>query len=388
MFTVINPDSYIDIRHDVHQHPELAYGEHRTAKIIADLLISFDYKVLTGIGSTGVVGLLDTGLPGPTIAFRADMDGLPIDEKNSFSYKSKHKGLMHACGHDGHTASLLCAADALMQNKHRYKGKIKLIFQPAEEGGMGAKRMIDDGVLESPNVDFIFGYHNRPGFKQGYVFAKLEAAMGGNAIINVQISGKGGHAAMPHLANDSIVAASSFVASLQSVVSRKLSPLSSGVITVASIHGGVASNVIPDIVDLKLSVRFDCDTTKLNLLSGIRTSLDSVCSEFGCAGKLNIDLVIPALINDKESTENVILACHKFNAANRIEKIDYMPTMGAEDFAFYLEKRPGCYFFIGNGETSAYLHNAKYDFNDLNINIAARVYLSIAEFYLSKGAIS
>ena len=384
MFSAINDDAYILLRKDIHKFPELRFEEHRTASIVTNILTELGYEVTTGVGGTGVVGLVDTGLPGDTIAFRADMDALPIKEENNFDHKSKKDGLMHACGHDGHTASLLCAAEALIKNKKRYKGKIKLIFQPAEEGGAGAKAMINDGVLESPHVDAIFGYHNRPGFKQGYVFAKAGAAMGGNTAVNINIVGKGGHAAMPHLTNDPVVAASTFVTLLQSVVSRKLSPLSSGVITVASMHAGEASNVIADKAEVRLSIRYDSESTKLALLDGVRIALDSACNQFGCTGDLNIEIEVMALINDEVSTNNVIDACKKYEVSDAIEKIDYMPTMGAEDFSFYLAERPGCYFFIGNGENSAYLHNAHYDFNDNNIQVAAKVYLSIAEYYLNK----
>ncbi|ETX11078.1 amidohydrolase [Marinomonas ushuaiensis DSM 15871] len=384
MFSVVHDSEYILLRKDIHKFPELQFEEFRTASIVTEILTKLGYAVTTGVGGTGVVGLLDTGLPGDTIAFRADMDALPIKEENTFDHKSTNHGLMHACGHDGHTASLLCAAEALMKNKDRYKGKIKLIFQPAEEGGAGAKAMIEDGVLESPYVDAIFGYHNRPGFKQGYVFAKAGPAMGGNTAVSIKITGKGGHAAMPHLANDPVVAASTFVTLLQSVVSRKLSPLSSGVITVASIHGGDASNVIADTTEVKLSIRYDGEPTKHALLDGVRLALDSACNQFGCTSDLNVDVEVMALINDEASTNKVIDACKKYEVSDAIEKIDYMPTMGAEDFSFYLAERPGCYFFIGNGEESAYLHNAHYDFNDKNIKIAAKVYLSIAEQYLSK----
>ena len=384
MFSKINEEKYISIRKDIHSFPELQFEEHRTAAVVAKVLTDLGYEVTTGVGGTGVVALLDTGLPGKTIAFRADMDALPIQEDNAFEHKSQKAGLMHACGHDGHTASLLCAADALMKNKDLYNGKIKLIFQPAEEGGSGAKAMIKDGVLESPYVDAIFGYHNRPGFKQGYVFAKAGSAMGGAATVHVNIIGKGGHAAMPHLANDPVVAASTFVTLLQSVVSRKLSPLNSGVITVASLHAGKASNVIAEKAELKLSVRYDSEPTKENLLDGVRTALDSACSQFGCTGDLNVEFSIMALVNDELSTNNVISACKKNNVSDLIERIDYMPTMGGEDFSFYLAERPGCYFFIGNGESSEYLHNSHYDFNDKIIKIAAKSYLSIAEHYLSK----
>lgn len=387
MFTQINVDKYIAVRHEIHRYPELKYQEFKTAEKVANMLSAMGYEVTTGIGKVGVVGLLDTGKPGPVIAFRADMDALPIHELNDLPYKSTIDGCMHACGHDGHTASLLSAAEAFMANKSRYRGKIKLIFQPAEEGGAGAKAMIDDGVLENPYVDAIFGFHNRPGFESGLLFAKPGSAMGGNTSIEVTIHGKGGHAAMPHLAVDPIVTAAQFVTAVQSVVSRKLSPLQSGVITVAQFNAGKASNVIAETAHLALSVRSDSPQTRDVLVKGIEESLAASCQINGSRYDMNIELDIPALVNDPVETDRVIAAFRRYEASTEIEKIDYMPTMGAEDFAFYLMERPGCYFFIGNGKDSAYLHNPHYDFDDRIIDVASRAYLSIAEHYLGKETI-
>ncbi len=380
----IDVSKYIDIRKQLHRNPELKYEEFDTAKLVSEHLTDLGYEVTPGIGKTGVKAVLYTNRPGPTIAFRADLDALPITELNEFEHRSLNEGKMHACGHDGHTASLLCAAESLIANKERYNGNIVIIMQPAEEGGAGAKAMIDDGVLENPKVDKIFGYHNRPGFKQGLVFVKSGSAMGGNTSISIEINGKGGHAAMPHLTNDPIVAGASFVTQVQTVVSRKLSPLHSAAVTVSQFHSGQGDNVISSNAQLTLSVRSDTKDTNDFLVREIEKTLKCVCEQFDCSYELNINLSIPALVNHRQETTDVIEACKaSFDTSNLLE-IDYMPTMGAEDFSFYLLERPGCYFFIGNGEDSAYLHNPHYDFNDNNIVIARQVYMDIAEFYLGR----
>lgn len=379
-----NIDKYVEIRKQLHRHPELKYEEFDTAKLVSEHLTQLGYEVTTGIGRTGVKAVLYTNRPGPTIAFRADLDALPITELNDFEHKSRNDGKMHACGHDGHTASLLCAAESLMANKDHYNGNIVIIMQPAEEGGAGAKAMIDDGVLENPRVDKIFGYHNRPGFRQGLVFVKSGSAMGGNTTLSVEIHGKGGHAAMPHLAHDPIVAGASFVTQVQTVVSRKLSPLNSAAVTVSKFHSGLGDNVISSEAKLTLSVRSDTKETDALLVREIEKTLRCVCDQFDCGYTFNVDLSIPALVNHRQETSEVMAACQGSFDHSQLVEIDYMPTMGAEDFSFYLLERPGCYFFIGNGEDSAYLHNPHYDFNDNNIAVARQVYMDLAHFYLGR----
>lgn len=379
-----NIAKYIEIRRKLHRNPELKYEEFDTANLVSEHLSALGYEVTTGIGKTGVKAVLYTNRPGPTIAFRADLDALPITELNEFEHKSRNNGKMHACGHDGHTASLLCAAESLIANKEKYNGNIVIIMQPAEEGGAGAKAMIDDGVLENPRVDKIFGYHNRPGYKQGLVFVKSGSAMGGNTSISITIYGKGGHAAMPHLAHDPIVAGSSFVTLVQTVISRKLSPLNSAAITVSKFHSGVGDNVISSNAQLTLSVRSDNEDTEKLLLREIKKTLKSICEQFDCTYDFYIDLSIPALVNHRQETSDVISASKLSFDESQLIEIDYMPTMGAEDFSFYLLERPGCYFFIGNGENSAYLHNPHYDFDDSNIAVARQVYMDLAKFYLGR----
>ncbi|MBS9811363.1 M20 metallopeptidase family protein [Vibrio alginolyticus] len=377
-------NKYIEIRKTLHRNPELKYEEFDTSQLVADHLTNLGYEVTTGIGKTGVKAVLYTNKPGPTIAFRADLDALPISELNDFEHKSQNEGKMHACGHDGHTASLLCAAESLMANKDAYCGNIVIIMQPAEEGGAGAKAMIDDGVLENPRVDKIFGYHNRPGFKQGLVFVKSGSAMGGNTSLAINITGKGGHAAMPHLSHDPVVAGASFVTQVQTVVSRKLSPLNSAAVTVSEFHAGQGHNVIGSDAQLSLSVRSDHKDTDELLVREIEKTLKCVCEQFNCTYELTTLLSIPALVNHRQETCDVIDACQDSFDSDNLLEIDYMPTMGAEDFSFYLLERPGCYFFIGNGEDSAYLHNPHYDFNDNNIAVARQVYMDLAQFYLGR----
>ncbi|GEA51471.1 hypothetical protein VIN01S_22750 [Vibrio inusitatus NBRC 102082] len=381
---MVDLNKYIEIRRAIHRNPELKYEEFDTAKLVSEHLISLGYEVTTGIGKTGVKAVLYSNKPGPTIAFRADLDALPIAELNDFDHKSCNEGKMHACGHDGHTASLLCAAESLAINKENYCGNIVIIMQPAEEGGAGAKAMIDDGVLENPRVDKIFGFHNRPGFREGLVFAKSGSAMGGNTSIEVIIRGVGGHAAMPHLASDPIVAGSMFVIQLQTIISRKLSPLTSAAITVAEFNAGTAQNVISSEASLVLSVRSDNHQTNEIMIREIELALKCSCEQQGCTYELSIPLAIPALVNHKKETKELLEAFHVAFDENDILEIDYMPTMGAEDFSFYLLERPGCYFFIGNGEDSKYLHNPHYDFNDSIIPVANTAYMALAEYYLRK----
>ncbi|UJF18518.1 amidohydrolase [Vibrio sp. SS-MA-C1-2] len=381
---MIDLEKYIEIRKKIHRNPELKYEEFDTAKLVSEHLRDLGYEVTTGIGKTGVKAVLYTNKPGPTIAFRADLDALPIIEANNFEHKSCNHGKMHACGHDGHTASLLCAAESLMKNKESYSGNIVIIMQPAEEGGAGAKAMIDDGVLENPYVDKIFGFHNRPGFDEGFVFAKSGSAMGGNDTIEINILGKGGHAAMPHMACDPIVAGANFISQAQTIISRKLSPLNSAAITVATFNAGKAHNVISDHAKLILSVRSDCKPTKDLLIKEIELAIKSSCLQQGCTYQMGTLISIPALVNHKLETKEFIQACSTVFSDGDIEEIDYMPTMGAEDFSFYLLERPGCYFFIGNGKEGAYLHNPHYDFNDAIIPVANQAYLALADYYLGK----
>ncbi|MBE0462180.1 MAG: M20 metallopeptidase family protein [Halomonadaceae bacterium] len=383
MFTEKQVQDAITLRHTLHQHPELKYQEAQTAKLAAERLRALGYKVTEGIATTGILAELDTGREGSVIAFRADMDALPIHEANTFGHRSQHEGLMHACGHDGHTATLLLAAEAIMEKRDELCGHLKLIFQPAEEGGNGADAMVKAGVLENPRVEAMFGYHNRPGFPEGQLFVKPGPAMGGNDTFKVTINGVSGHAAMPHLAIDPIYVGASLVQQLQGLVARHKSPLESGVITVASFHAGDAANVIPGSAELMVNIRSDRPSSREALAGKLEQVIKGVCDAHGARFKLEHIHQIPPLANDPEWSERVLELASEYAVSNDIQKLDYMPTMGAEDFAFYLQEVPGCFFFVGNGD-SAYLHNEHYDFNDNILPVAGGMFVALAKGLLSR----
>ncbi|AZM97495.1 M20 metallopeptidase family protein [Vreelandella venusta] len=371
------------LRHRLHQHPELKFQENNTAALVAERLKALGYHVTEGIATTGVMAELATGREGPVIAFRADMDALPIEEVNTFEHRSQRQGLMHACGHDGHTATLLLAAEAIMAQRDELCGHIKLLFQPGEEGGNGADIMVKAGVLENPKVDAIFGYHNRPGFPTGQLFVKPGPAMGGNDTYKVTIEGTSGHAAMPHLAVDPIYVGASLIQQLQGLVSRHKSPLEAGVITVAAFHAGDAANVIPGQAELLVNIRSDRPSSRDALAGKLEQVTAGVCAAHSAQFHLEHLHQVPPLVNDSAWSERVLTIANKHAVSHDIQQLDYMPTMGAEDFAFYLQEVPGCFFFVGNGD-SAYLHNEHYDFNDAVLPVAGGMFVALAKELLSR----
>lgn len=371
------------LRHKLHQHPELKFQENGTAALVAEQLRALGYRVTEGIATTGVMAELDTGREGPVIAFRADMDALPIKEANTFAHRSQQEGLMHACGHDGHTATLLLAAEAIMALRDELCGHIKLLFQPGEEGGNGADIMVKEGVLDNPKVDAIFGYHNRPGFPVGQLFVKPGPAMGGNDTYKVTITGVSGHAAMPHLAVDPIYVGASLVQQLQGLVGRHKSPLEAGVITVAAFHAGDAANVIPGQAELLVNIRSDRPSSHKALAGKLEQVTAGVCAAHGAQFHLEHLHQVPPLVNDPEWSERLLAIASEHQVSTDIQRLDYMPTMGAEDFAFYLQEVPGCFFFVGNGD-SAYLHNEHYDFNDAVLPVAGGMFVALAKGLLSR----
>ncbi|MCG7576486.1 MULTISPECIES: amidohydrolase [unclassified Halomonas] len=382
-FTQPQIDDAVAVRHQLHQHPELKFEETDTAKRVAERLTSLGYKVTEGIATTGVLAELDTGRKGPVIAFRADMDALPIKEANGFAHRSQREGLMHACGHDGHTATLLLAAEAIIAKRDQLCGYIKLLFQPGEEGGNGADEMVKAGVLKNPQVDAIFGYHNRPGFAEGQLFVKPGSAMGGNDTFKITIEGVSGHAAMPHLAVDPIYVGASLVQQLQGLVGRHKSPLEAGVITVAAFHAGDAANVIPGQAELLVNIRSDRESSRAALVGQLEQVVNGVCSAHGARFQLEHQHQIPPLVNDAAWSERVLAIAAEHGVSTDIQQLDYMPTMGAEDFAFYLQEVPGCFFFVGNGD-SAYLHNERYDFNDAILPVAGGMFVALATSLLKR----
>lgn len=374
-------EEMIEIRQQIHQYPELGFEEFATAKLVADSLKRWGYQVETGIGKTGVVGQLKMG-EGPKIAIRADMDALKIKEENQLLYKSRREGIMHACGHDGHTATLLAAAKYIAENPH-FKGTLNLFFQPAEEGLGGAKAMIEDGVLEKYPCDAIFGFHNMPGFPLGHFGFKTGAALASSDHVTVTIKGKGGHAAMPSFTIDPIVAASSIVLNLQSIVSRNVSPLEMTVISVGSIHGGTTFNVIPDNVTMQLSVRnLDADVQDL-VEERIKSLIQSQAASYGATAEIDYIRSYPILHNSQKETDfarKVAIDCY-----GEEKIIPNFPAMtGSEDFAFFSQKLSSSYLFVGNGTEGTHgcsVHNPHYDFNDQLIPIVANYWVNLLYRY-------
>ena len=373
-------DEIIALRHDLHQYPELAFQEHRTAKKVASLLAEWGYEVATGIAGTGVVATLRRGNGNRSIGIRADMDALPIEEATGLEYASANPGVMHACGHDGHTSILLAAARYLAESGN-FSGILRLIFQPAEEIGAGARKMLSEGLFDRFPVDAVFGLHNWPGvptaqfgFVAGPAMASVDKAV-------ITIVGKGGHGAEPHRSVDPVLASASFITALQSVVSRNIDPQEMAVATVGSIHAGSASNVIPESVEMKLTMRAYNETVRARLQERIPALARAQAESFGAAAEVDYRLGFPALVNHAEETEFARNVALQALGASAVEA-DFRPRTASEDFAFLLQAKPGSYLFVGNGDTAP-LHSARYDFNDAIIVPAARYWVRLAEAFLA-----
>ncbi|MEX3955302.1 M20 aminoacylase family protein [Trinickia sp. EG282A] len=375
------------IRHHIHQHPELSFEEADTAAFVAAKLEEWGYAVSRNIGGHGLVGTLKEGASHRSIGIRADMDALPIRELTGLPYASKHDGKMHACGHDGHTTVLLGAARQLARTR-RFDGTVHLIFQPAEEAGSnsGAERMIADGLFERFDCDAIFGLHNHPGVPTGTFLFRPGPFMAACDTVKITIHGKGGHAARPHLSVDPIVIASSLVMALQTVVSRNIDPTETAVVTVGSMHAGHVANVIPERATLELSVRSFNDEVRQKLETRIRTLAQGHVAAYG--GNVEIDVLrgYPVLVNSDAETEFARQVAVELVGERNV--VSPFPAIaGSEDFAYFLQKKPGCFLRIGNGAHAPMLHNAHYDFADDNLTIGAAFWTRLVERYLPvKGA--
>ncbi len=372
-------DEFVALRRDFHQYPELAFQERRTSKIIASKLSSWGYEVATGIATTGIVATLTRGEGQKRIGIRADMDALPIEEATGLSYESNNPGVMHACGHDGHTTILLAAARYLAE-QGQFSGTVRLIFQPAEEIGAGARKMISEGLFDRFPVDAVFGLHNWPGVTEGQFGFVTGPAMASVDQAVIRIIGKGGHGAEPHRAVDPVLATASFITALQSVVSRNVDPQEMAVVTVGSIHAGTASNVIPDSVELKLTMRSFSDSVRQQLQQRIPALARAQAESFGASADVDYRLGFPALINHADETGFARQVALDALGSNVVET-GFRPRTASEDFAFMLQAQPGSYLFVGNGD-SAPLHNPRYDFNDAIIAPAARYWVRLAETFL------
>jgi hippurate hydrolase len=374
---------FISLRRDIHRHPELAFQEHRTAALVADKLEAWGYAVERGIGGTGVVGTLVRGQGKKRLGIRADMDALPIDEGTGLDYASCHSGVMHACGHDGHTAMLLAAARHLAE-QGQFDGTLRLIFQPAEEGGGGALRMMEEGLFERFPCDAIFAMHNMPGIEQGRLVLREGAAMASSDYASIRLEGFGGHGAMPHRATDPIVAAASIVMALQTIVSRNIDPLHAAVVTVGALQAGKANNVIPASATLELSVRALDRDVRATLERRIKAVVAAQAESFGVKSQIDWKPGYAVLVNTPVETAFAREVALELVGAEQVT-LQGPPLTGSEDFAFMLERVPGSYVLIGNGigEGGCMVHNPGYDFNDHNVSIGSAYWVLLAERFLA-----
>jgi hippurate hydrolase len=378
-------DEITEWRRDLHAHPELDYDVHRTAGIVADKLRAFGCdEVVTGVGKTGVVGIIRgrKTASGKVIGMRADMDALPIQEVVERPYMSKVPGKMHACGHDGHTAMLLGAARYLAETRN-FDGSVAVIFQPAEEGGAGGKAMVDDGMMDRFGITEVYGMHNMPGLPVGQFAIRRGPLMAAADRFTIEIEGKGAHAAKPHEGIDPILVASHVIAALQSIVSRNADPLESSVVSVTSFHGGSAFNIIPSKVELKGTVRTLKPEVQDLVEERFRKIVANVCEAFGARVELDYWRGYPVTFNHADQTDFAVKVASDVAGAGNVEP-DVVPTMGGEDFSFMLLARPGAFIFVGNGD-SAGLHHPAYDFNDTAIPVGVSYWARLAETAMPAG---
>ena len=378
------------IRRDLHAHPELCYEEQRTSDVVAAKLTEWGIPVIRGLGLTGVVGIIKHGTSDRAIGLRADMDALPMQEVNTFPHASRHPGKMHACGHDGHTSMLLGAAHHLAQHRN-FDGTVYLVFQPAEEGGAGARRMIQDGLFDKCPMDAIYGMHNWPGAPVGTMSVTEGPMMASSNEFHVKIKGKGAHAAQPHKGIDPVMIAVQIAQSWQTIITRNKSPLDTAVLSITQIHAGSATNVIPDEAELHGTVR----TFTTEVLDLIEQRMGEIAQHTGAAFGAEVEFKFkrnyPPLVNHARETAFAAKVMREVVGADKVDE-HVEPTMGAEDFAFFLQQKPGCYVFIGNGEGDhregghglgpCVLHNGSYDFNDNLLPIGASFWVRLAEMSL------
>jgi amidohydrolase len=381
------------IRRDLHAHPELCYEEQRTSDVVAARLAEWGIPVVRGLGKTGVVGIIKNGNSERAIGLRADMDALPMQELNTFDHASRHPGKMHACGHDGHTAMLLGAAHYLSRHRN-FDGTVYLIFQPAEEGGAGARKMIEDGLFAQFPMEAVYGMHNWPGLPAGSFGVIPGPMMASSNEFRVVVKGKGAHAAQPHRAIDPVMVAVQIAQAWQTIISREKNPLETAVLSITQIHAGSATNVIPDEAVLIGTVR-TFSTGVLDLIERrMEEMAGGVAAAFGASVDFGFKRNYPPLINHPEQTAFAIGAMQAVVGAANVNT-DVEPTMGAEDFAFMLQAKPGCYVFIGNGEGEhragghglgpCQLHNGSYDFNDQLLPVGASYWVRLVEMGLPIG---
>ncbi len=365
-------------RRDLHAHPELLYDVHRTAASVADKLKSFGCDdVVPGIGRTGVVGVIRGRKPGAkVIGLRADMDALPLEEETGLPYRSTVPGKMHACGHDGHTAMLLGAAKYLAETRN-FAGTAVVIFQPAEEGGAGGLAMVKDGLIDRFGIEEVYGMHNYPGIPVGEFGIRPGAIMAAADHIEIALEGKGGHAARPHLAVDTILVGAQIITALQSIVSRNVDPLQSAVVSICMFQAGHTDNVIPQHARLRGTARSLTPEIRDQLQQRIGEVVDGTARLYGATAKITYHRGYPVLVNHERQTAFAAEVAREIAGGDKVDT-DIAPMMGAEDFSYMLAERPGAFIFVGNGD-SAGLHHPAYDFNDETIPIGTSYWVRLAE---------
>ena len=377
---------FVALRRDIHQHPEMGFEEHRTAALVAERLEAWGYQVERGIGGTGLVATLRRGTGTRRLGLRAEMDALPIAEATGLPWSSVHPGVMHACGHDGHTTMLVAAAKELAE-RGGFDGTLQLIFTPAEEGLGGAQRMIDEGLFERYPCDAVFAMHNMPGIAQGRLELRAGAAMASGDRCTITLRGVGGHGALPHHARDPVVATASLVLALQTIVSRNVDPQQVAVVTVGAMHAGSVGNVIPDEARLELTVRTLDRTLRRELEARIRAIAQAQADCYDVQAEVDWRPGYPVLVNTPPETAFAGRVAVELLGAECVDL--HGPAITAsEDFAFMLDRVPGCYLFIGNGAAgtpggACMVHNPGYDFNDDNIAVGAAYWVLLAQRFLS-----
>ncbi|MDE2821729.1 MAG: M20 family metallopeptidase [Chloroflexota bacterium] len=380
-------DELIDRRRDFHRHPELAYQEHRTAGIVAEELNNLGLEVQTGVGKTGVIGILEGANDGPTILYRADMDALPIQEENQAEYVSQAAGVMHACGHDGHTAIALGIAKLLTNHRERLGGRVKFVFQPAEEVGSGASSMIDDGALESPAPDRTLGIHLWNDLEVGSVSVVDGPTMSGAGVFEITVTGKGGHGAMPHQTADPIVCSAQIIVALQSIVSRNIDPLDTVVLTIGELHGGSARNIIPQTVSFSGSFRLFREETREMIQSRIHDIATGVAGGMACRADVNFGLGIGAIVNDVEVAAR---ARSVFSGLGDAIDVVRQPWMASEDVGLFMQRNPSAYLLVGSANHGRELdfphHHPCFDFDEDVLPLSVGMMSALIADYLGADA--
>lgn len=376
-------DEMTEWRRDLHTHPELGFEEHRTSGVVAAKLESFGIEVHRGIAGTGLVGVLKSGRSGRTIGLRADMDALPILERGEGDrpHRSVNDGVMHACGHDGHTTMLLGAAKYLAETKN-FDGTVHFIFQPAEEGKGGGDRMVQEGLFDRFPCDTVFGMHNIPGIPIGSFAVSPGPMMAARDNFEITIKGRGSHGAMPHHGIDPVLVGAHMVMALQSITSRNLDPQKALVISVTQFHAGHAFNVVPDDMVLRGTCRVFDPEVQNSLPARITKIMEGVCATFGATAELNYIKGYPATINDPEQAGIAADIAERVAGADRVDRAP-TPVMGAEDFSYMLNQRPGAYIWAGNGDTAG-VHHPDYDFNDDGLPHGASFWAQLVEDRLKR----